>query len=112
MRRHLLPVVALLVTLLMARQIYPYASGSEPTVIDGYEVDRVATGLGGPTCLGWANDTHLLVCDRDGGAITELNIQTDERRVLLNGLDRPHGLVLLDGAAGVGGRQAHLLPHR
>ena len=42
---------------------------------------------------------HLLVCDRDGGAITELNIQTDERRVLLNGLDRPHGLVLLDGAA-------------
>ena len=39
MRRHLLPVVALLVTLLMARRIYPYASGSEPTVIDGYEVD-------------------------------------------------------------------------
>ena len=99
MRRHLLPVVALLVTLLMARQIYPYASGSEPTVVDGYEVNRVATGLGGPTCLVWANDTHLLVCDRDGGAISELNIQTDERRVLLNGLDRPHGLVVLDGAA-------------
>ena len=98
MRRHVLPVVALLVALLMARQIYPYASGSEPTVVDGYEVKRVAAGLG-PTCLVWANDTHLLICDRDGGAITELNIQTDERRTLLNGLDRPHGLVVLDGTA-------------
>ena len=96
MRRHLLPVVTLLIALLMARQLYPYASGSEPSVVEGYEVKRVADGLGGPTCLVWANDTHLLICDRDGGAITELNIQTDERRVLLNGLDRPHGMVLLD----------------
>ena len=68
MRRHVLPVVALLVALLMARQLYPYASGTEPTVVDGYEVKRVAANLGGPTCLVWANDTHLLICDRDGGA--------------------------------------------
>ena len=51
MRRQLLPVVLLLVALLMVRQIYPYVSGNEPNVVDGYEVERVATGLGGPTCL-------------------------------------------------------------
>ena len=95
MRRQLLPVVLLLVALLMVRQIYPYVSGNEPNVVDGYEVERVATGLGGPTCLVWANETHLLICDRDGGGITELNVETDARRVLLDGLDRPHGLVLL-----------------
>ena len=49
MRRHVLPVVALLVALLMARQLYPYVSGSEPTVVDGYQVKRVAADLGGPT---------------------------------------------------------------
>ena len=99
MRRQLLPVVLLLVALLMVRQIYPYVSGNEPNVVDGYEVERVATGLGGPTCLVWANETHLLICDRDGGGITELNVETDARRVLLDGLDRPHGLVLLNNTA-------------
>ena len=90
MRRHLLPVAMLIVALLMVRQIYPYASGLEPTVVEGYEVHQAAAQLGGPTCLVWANTTHLLVCDRDGGRITELNIETDQRRTLLDGLDRPH----------------------
>ena len=99
MRRHLVPVVAVLVALLMVRQLYPYVSGSDPTVIDGYEVTRVASDLGGPTCLVWANASHLLVCDRDGGRITELNIETNDRRTLLDGLDRPHGLLLQDGKA-------------
>ena len=99
MRRHLIPVVAVLVALLMVRQLYPYISGSDPTVIDGYEVTRVASDLGGPTCLVWANASHLLVCDRDGGRITELNIETNDRRTLLDGLDRPHGLLLQDGKA-------------
>lgn len=94
MNRHLLPVVTLFVTLLLARQIYPYASGSEPTVVDGYQVDRVAGELGGPTCLVWANTSHLLICDRDDGQILSLNVLTDERRTLLDGLDRPHGLAL------------------
>lgn len=94
MNRHLLPVVTLFVTLLLARQIYPYASGAEPTVVDGYHVDRVAGELGGPTCLVWANTSHLLICDRDDGQILSLNVLTDERRTLLDGLDRPHGLAL------------------
>ena len=99
MRRHLLAVALFLVALLMARQLYPYVSGNEPTVIDGYEVHLVASDLGGPTCLVWANDTHLFICDRDRGAILELNIETDQRRTLLDGLDRPHGLALADGQA-------------
>lgn len=94
MNRHLLPVVTLFVTLLLARQLYPYASGAEPTVVDGYHVDRVAGELGGPTCLVWANTSHLLICDRDDGQILSLNVLTDERRTLLDGLDRPHGLAL------------------
>ena len=94
MKRHLLPIVALLVTLLLVRQLYPYVSGAEPTVVDGYQVEHVAGGLGGPTCLVWANTSHLLICDRDGGQIVSLNVANDERRVLLSGLDRPHGLAL------------------
>ena len=51
MMRHATPVVLLLVTMLLARQLYPYVSGNEPTVVEGYEVERVASKLGGPTCL-------------------------------------------------------------
>ena len=94
MRRHVFPVVTLLIALLLARQLYPYVSGNEPTVVDGYAVERVASELGGPTCLVWANASHLLVCDRDAGKIFSLDITTDERRTLLSGLDRPHGLAL------------------
>ena len=39
MRKHILPVVVLLVGLLMARQLYPYVSGNDPKVVDGYEVN-------------------------------------------------------------------------
>ena len=94
MRRHLVPAVTVIITLLLLRQLYPYVSGQNPTVVEGYEVQEVAGDLGGPTCLLWSNATHLLICDRDGGSILDLNLSTDERRVLLSGLDRPHGLAL------------------
>src|SRR6056300_103137 len=93
MRRHAFPVVMLLITLLFTRQLYPYVSGSEP-MVDGYVVDEVASGLGGPTCLVWSDETTLLVCDRDGEQILSLNLLTDERTSVLSGLDRPHGLAL------------------
>jgi len=99
MRRHLLPIVALLVALLVARQLYPYVSGNDPTVVDGYTIVNVAGGLGGPTCLEWYDAEHVLICDRDGGQITELDISSDERRTLLSGLDRPHGLTLTSSHA-------------
>ena len=57
----------------------------------------MATGLGGPTCL--VGPKPIVDRDRDGGGITELNVETDARRVLLDGLDRPHGLVLLNNTA-------------
>lgn len=99
MRRHAFPLAVLLIALLVTRQIYPYISGGEPTVMDGYVVEEVAAGLGGPTCLVWYDETTLLVCDRDEGQVLSLNITTDERRTVLSGLDRPHGLVL-DGRLG------------
>jgi glucose/arabinose dehydrogenase len=99
MRRHAFPLAVLLIALLVTRQIYPYISGGEPTVMDGYVVEEVAAGLGGPTCLVWYDETTLLVCDRDEGQVLSLNITTDERRTVLAGLDRPHGLVL-DGHIG------------
>lgn len=99
MRKHILPLAILIVMLLLVRQAYPYVSGDDPTVMDGYRVEMVAKGIGGPTCLVWADAEHLLICDRDGDQIIELNVTSDERRVVLSGLDRPHGLVLDEGSA-------------
>ena len=99
MRKHIMPMAILIVTLLVVRQVYPYVSGDDPSLVDGYRVESVAQGLGGPTCLIWADDVHLLICDRDSGQIIELNITSDERRTLLDGLDRPHGLLLNNGSA-------------
>ncbi|MDB2637243.1 hypothetical protein N9Y01_01735, partial [Candidatus Poseidonia alphae] len=82
MRKHIMPMAILIVTLLVVRQVYPYVSGNDPSLVDGYSVEPVAQGLGGPTCLVWADDVHLLLCDRDSGQIIELNITSDERRTL------------------------------
>ena len=47
LRRELLPIVMGLVFLVVAREIYPYAGVMEPKFWDGYEVETIATGLGG-----------------------------------------------------------------
>ena len=94
MRRHVLPLLVFVIALLLARQLYPYVSGGEPTVVDGFTVQEVATGLGGPTCLVWQDAETLLVCDRDAGHIVALNLTTDGRHSVVTGLDRPHGLAL------------------
>lgn len=94
MRKAAAITVLVILLLVVVRQAYPYFSGNDPTVVEGYEVTKVASDLGGPTCLVWMDDTHLLVCDRDEGAVVELNIDTDQRRTLLSNLDRPHGLAL------------------
>ena len=91
-RRELLPVVIGLLFLLIARQIYPYAGVMEAKVAEGYEIETIATGLGGPTCLVF-DDEVLLVCDRDGGRIL-----TVDGEVILSGLDHPHGMLLLGNA--------------
>ena len=90
LRRELLPIVMGLVFLVVAREIYPYAGVMEPKFWDGYEVETIATGLGGPTCLVFDGD-ELLICERDGGRI--LNLDGKE---LLTGLKAPHGLAILE----------------
>lgn len=91
--RHVPPVVLLLICLLLARQIYPYSSFNSPSVEDGYEIDVVATNLGGPTCLEWFDAETLIVCDRDGGKIYALDTEY-RRTVLVDGLDRPHDIAV------------------
>jgi len=97
MRKAVAITVLVILLLVVVRQAYPYFSGNDPTVVDGFEVNKVASDLGGPTCLVWMDEIHLLICDRDEGAIVELDINTDQRRTLLSDLDRPHGLALGQG---------------
>ena len=93
MLRHLPPIAYVLVLLLVARQIYPYSSFNTPTVDDGFEIEVVATDLGGPTCLEWFDASTLIVCDRDGGQIYTLDMNMS-KTVLINSLDRPHDVAI------------------
>ena len=86
---------SVLVLLLVARQIYPYSSFNTPTVGDGFEIEVVATNLGGPTCLEWFDDSTLIVCDRDGGQIYALDLNMS-KTVLVDDLDRPHDVAITD----------------
>ena len=95
MLRHLPPIVSVLVLLLVARQIYPYSSFNTPTVGDGFEIEVVATNLGGPTCLEWFDESTLIVCDRDGGQIYALDLNMS-KTVLVDDLDRPHDVAITD----------------
>ena len=95
MLRHLPPIASVLVLLLVARQIYPYSSFNTPTVGDGYEIEVVATNLGGPTCLEWFDDSTLIVCDRDGGQIYALDLNMS-KTILVDDLDRPHDVAITD----------------
>jgi glucose/arabinose dehydrogenase len=93
LRRHLTPVVMMIVFLLLARQIYPYSTPSNDMLVEGYSIDKVTDNLGGPTCLEWADQENLLVCDRDGDRIILLNSSNDfTHTIILEGLDHPHGL--------------------
>lgn len=95
MLRHLPPIAYVLVLLLVARQIYPYSSFNTPTVDDGFEIEVVATDLGGPTCLEWVDASTLIVCDRDGGQIYTLDTNMS-KTVLISNLDRPHDVAITD----------------
>ena len=91
--RNVVPSFLLLFVLLVARQIYPYSSFNTPTVDEGFEIEVVATNLGGPTCLEWFNQSTLIVCDRDGGQIFTLDANMN-RTTLITGLDRPHDIAI------------------
>ena len=95
MLRHLPPIASVLILLLVARQIYPYSSFNTPTVGDGFDIEVVATNLGGPTCLEWFDDSTLIVCDRDRGQIYALDLNMS-KTVLVDDLDRPHDVAITD----------------
>ena len=93
MYRNIFPFVLMILTLLIARQIYPYTSFMEPEVPDGYSIEVVATNLGGLTCLEWHDEDRLLVCDRDEGRILLLDAELN-RTTLLSGLNKPHDIAI------------------
>ena len=79
--------------LLLARQIYPYATPLNRVHIDGFAVEKVASGLGGPTCIEWVSDDELLICDRDGDRILLMTVSSDfEYETIISGLNNPHGV--------------------
>tara|TARA_B100000767_G_C19769757_1_gene539336 strand:+ start:1717 stop:2790 length:1074 start_codon:yes stop_codon:yes gene_type:complete len=92
-RTHVLPVAMILFFLLVAREIYPYVDPLNSEVVDGYSIEKIATGFGGPTCLEWGDDNHLLMCDRDGGRLLSLNASDGfSTTTILTGLNNPHGV--------------------
>lgn len=89
----MLPVALTLFFLLVAREIYPYVEPLNSEVVEGYSIEKIATGFGGPTCLEWADENHLLMCDRDGGRLLSLNASDGfSTTTLLSGLNNPHGV--------------------
>lgn len=91
------PIVLICVTLLLTRELYPYANIHDPRmVVEGFAVEEVVSGLGGPTCLHWADENWLLVCDRDSGQIKgvwQSSIGRFSVHTLLSGLNNPHGVL-------------------
>ena len=95
--RNTTPVVALMLFLLIAREIYPYTEPLNAEAADGFEIEKVASGFGGPTCMHWVEDNLLLMCDRDGGRLLMLNASDDfSESTLLSGLNHPHGIHLTE----------------
>lgn len=92
------------VVLLIIQMISPYLGWSDPDVEEGFAIEEVVSGLGGPACLEWVSDSDLLVCDRDGGVIRLLNFDlssndwepTQDSFTLLTDLHEPHDILILD----------------
>ena len=96
-KRDIFPVFMVIIFLILARQIYPYAGVMDPRIVEEYrgqfQIETLTNGLGGPTCLEFWNETHLLVCDRDGGRILILDADYNSE-IWLDGLNYPHGLLI------------------
>ena len=83
--RHVPPVVLLLLPSSCPPNL-PYSSFNSPSVEDGYEIDVVATNLGGPTCLEWFDAETLIVCVIVMEDKFTPSIQSTRRTVLVDGL--------------------------
>ena len=94
-RRQLIPIVCFFFFLLIAREIYPYVEPFNSEVADGFSIEKIDSGYGGPTCLEWAGDSSLLMCDRDSGQILLLDADDDfSSTTLVSDLDHPHDIHL------------------
>lgn len=94
-RRQLIPIAGCLFFLLIAREIYPYVEPFNSEVADGFSIEKIDSGYGGPTCLEWADNSSLLMCDRDSGQILLLDADDDfSSTTLVSDLDHPHDIHL------------------
>ena len=92
------------VALLILQMVSPYLGWSDPDVEEGFAIEEVVSGIGGPTCLEWVSDSDLLVCDRDGDVIRLLNFDlssndwepTQDSFTLLTEVHEPHDILILD----------------
>ena len=87
-------IVVVLLLMVAARQAWPYLFESEANVVqEGTTLEIMAEDLGNPTCLHWADENWLLVCDKEG-KILALNLVDEvfsSPITVLDNLNSPHG---------------------
>ena len=82
------------------------AGGEQGLVVevpDGYRVEALASGFDGPTQMVYWPDGRLWVAELAGsegagdGRVVQVDLDTNERSVLVDGLAKPTGIAVLDG---------------
>jgi glucose/arabinose dehydrogenase len=103
--KRLMVAATIVFLLLLLNYLLPTTGFATPEVEEGFTINLVTEGLGGPTCLVWVNSGTLLVCDRDGGRLLYFFFDygtigwdwepiDSYSGVLLDGLDQPHDIHL------------------
>jgi len=100
--RNLIKIGALIIILIfilgILREVSPYIFKPEPSVIDDkIQIEEVASGLGTPTCIFWASEEWLLVCDTNSQSILALELSDgifSEPQTIISNLNNPHGVLL------------------
>jgi len=91
------PVVLIVICLLGARELWPYADVHDPhLLVDGLILEEVMTDLGAPTCLHWATESALLICDRSAGEIIAVLHNSADSFIpntIISDLNSPHGVL-------------------
>ena len=95
--KNLIKIGALIIILIfilgILREVSPYIFKPEPSVIDDeIQIEEVASGLGTPTCIFWASEEWLLVCDTNSQSILALELSDgifSEPRTIISNLNNP-----------------------
>lgn len=89
-------------------------SGSRPTVAGGLRIEAVVGDLVGPTQMMAGPDGRLWVAQLNGGEneqqgqVLAIDLDSGEREVVVEGLDKPTGIAWLDGNLWIATRDALL----